>query len=1075
MIGKTLSHYRIEEQIGRGGMGVVYRAHDEQLDRDVAIKVLPSRTLADEATRKRFRQEALSLARLNHPNIATVHEFGTEGDIDFLVTEYIAGITLDSKLARGALPPEQVMRLGGQLAAGLEAAHREGVVHRDLKPGNLRLTTDGRLKILDFGLAQLMPHVSELGMTVTLTQSEEITGTLPYMSPEQLAGAPADALTDIWSAGAVLYEMASGKRPFEQPTPALLMSQILNQRPESVAKKNPSVPEYLDHVILKALAHERTQRYQSAAELGAALELPSSTALPVMRKKFSYSRWIAVVIALLILIGALAGYRMLRRKAAQSSSAAAVNRRKSVAVLGFKNLSENPEKGWLSTALSELLTTELSQGNELRVIPGESVALMKASLALPDADSFSQPTLKKIRQNLGSDDVIFGSYLPLGNGVLRLDVRLQDAVAGETLASVSEKGNESEIDDLVGRAGAQLRTKLGIAALSDVQSALVRASLPANAEAARLYAQGLERLRVFDAQAARDLLERAAKLDPEHAPTHSALAEAWRLLGYESKAKDQAKQALALSAKCSREEQLLIEGRAHEMLNEMPQAVESYRALWQFFPDDIDYGLSLIRVQNAAGHANEAESTLSDLRKLSASGADAARIDLAEARIAAALSDFKRQQSASENAASESRAVGASLILADALQIEADAWERMGQSQKPLELSNEAHALYVSAADQGGAARVLLRMGDQLSDQGDYEGAKKKFQEALPVFQEIGAKKSVRATLERIGNVYYSEGKMQEAKKCYEQSLSYDREIGDLVGLASDYGNLANALDGMGDLQGSLKMQLDSLAAFNELNDRRGSSATLNNLGNLQVEIGSLDQADNYYNQALALTREIAYRRGEPYPLSGQGDVLLARGNLPEAQKRYEAALALCKEMGDEDFTAQLNVGLATIALLEKRYGDGEALSKNAIAAYEKANSAGNGAWAGAVLARNLLADGKLAEAQAAVTKAAELVRQSTLLAPHFEVILAEARVNAKSGKTADALQSLQSLLSSARKSGYSLYELQARLAIAEIENQSGAASAREHLSALEKDARQHGALLIANQAQELLRNPKGN
>ncbi len=1074
MIGKRLSHYRIEEQIGRGGMGVVYRAHDEQLDRDVAIKVLPSRTLADEAARKQFRQEALSLARLNHPNIATVHEFGTEGEIDFLVTEYIAGITLDSKLARGALPPEQVMRLGAQLAAGLEAAHREGVVHRDLKPGNLRLTTDGRLKILDFGLAQLMPHASELGVTVTLTQSEEITGTLPYMSPEQLAGAPADALTDIWSAGAVLYEMASGKRPFEQPTPALLISQILNHPAESAAKKNPSVPEYLDHVILKALAHERTQRYQSAAELGTALELPSSTAIPVVRRKSSYARWVGIAAATVILIGAVAGYRVLHRKAAQSSSSA-VNRRKSVAVLGFKNLSENPEKGWLSTALSELLTTELSQGNELRMIPGESVALMKASLALPDADSFSQPTLKKIRQNLGSDDVIFGSYLPLGNGVLRLDVRLQDAVAGETLASVSEKGNESEIDDLVGRAGAELRAKLGIAALSDVQSAQVRASLPSNAEAARLYSQGLERLRVFDAQAARDLLERAAKLDPEHAPTHSALAEAWRLLGYESKAKDQAKQALALSAKCSREEQLLIEGRAHEMLNEMPQAVESYRALWQFFPDNIDYGLSLIRAQNAAGHAREAESTLADLRKLSASGADAARIDLAEARIAAALSDFKRQQSASESAASESRAVGASLILADALQIESDAWERMGQSQKPLELSNEAHALYVSAADHGGAARVLLRMGDQLSDQGDYEGAKKKFQEALPVFQEIGAKKSVRATLERIGNVYYSEGKMQEAKKCYEQSLSYDRVIGDLVGLASDYGNLANALDGMGDLQGSLKMQLDSLAAFNELNDRRGSSATLNNLGNVYVEIGSLDQADNYYNQALALTREIAYRRGEPYPLSGLGDVLLARGNLPEAQKRYAAALALCKEMGDEDFSAQLNVGLATIALLENRYGDGEALSRNAIAAYEKANSSGNGAWAGAVLARNLLADGKLAESQVAVKKAAELARQSTLLTPHFEVILAEARVQAKSGKTSDALQSLQSLLTSAHKSGYRLYELQARLAIAEIENQSGAASAREHLSALVKDARQRGALLVANQAQELLKGPKGN
>ena len=1069
MIGKRLSHYRIEEKIGAGGMGVVYRAHDEQLDRDVAIKVLPPGSLADEAARKRFRKEALSLARLNHPNIATVHEFGTEGDTDFLVTEYIAGITLDSKLARGPLPPEQAMRLGAQLAAGLEAAHREGVVHRDLKPGNLRLTTDGRLKILDFGLAQLMPHASELGVTVTLTQSQEITGTLPYMAPELLAGEPADACTDIWSAGAVLYEMATGKRPFEQPTPALLISSILNQQPEPATRKNPAVTDYLDHVILKALARDRTQRYQTAAELGAALELPSSTSIPRVQRAASRAWWIGIAAGLMIVILAAVSYRQMHRKAAQSAPPSAVSRRRSVAVLGFKNLSQNPQKSWLSTALSEMLTTELGQGDQLRVIPGESVALMKASLALPEAETFSQQTLTRIRQNLGSDVVILGSYLPLGNGVLRLDVRLQDAVAGETLASVSEKGNESEIDDLVERAGAELRAKLGIAALSDVQSALVRSTLPSNAEATRLYSEGLQRLRVFDAQAARDLLERAASLDPQHAPTRSALAEAWSLLGYESKAREQARQALALSAKCSREEQLLIEGRAHELLDELPQAIDSYRTLWQFFPDNIDYGLSLVRAQNAAGHANEAEGTLAELRKLTASGAGAARIDLADAKIAAALSDFKRQEVSSERAANESRAVGASLLLADALQVEADAGERMGQTQKPLELSKEAQALYVSAADRSGAARILLRMGDQLSDQGDYEGAKKNFEDALLVFQGIGAKKSVRSTLERIGNVYYAEGKMQEARKYYEQSLSYDREINFTSGLPGDYGNLANALDGLGDLQGALKMQQESLKAFNEVGDRRGSSATLNNLGNLYVEMGNLDEADKYFSQALNLTREIAYRRGEPYPLSGQGDVLLARGDLVEARKRYESALALSREMQDEDFVAQLDVALATIALFEKRYADGQALSQSAVAAYAKANSVGNGAWAGAVLSRNLLADGKLAEAQAAIKKAADLVRQSTLLTPHFEVIQAEARVKAKSGKTKEALQSLQALLSTARKSGYGLYELQARLAISEIENESGSPLVRGHLLDLEKDARQRGALLIANQAQALM------
>src|SRR6201993_1629379 len=161
LVGQTLGHYRILEQIGAGGMGVVYRAHDEQLDRDVAIKVLPAGTLADEAARKRFRKEALALAKLNHPNIATIFEFNCQNGKDYLVTEYISGLTLDQKLAAGALSEKEVIALGIQLTQGLAAAHEHGIVHRDLKPANLRLSSDGRLKILDFGLAQLMPHASE--------------------------------------------------------------------------------------------------------------------------------------------------------------------------------------------------------------------------------------------------------------------------------------------------------------------------------------------------------------------------------------------------------------------------------------------------------------------------------------------------------------------------------------------------------------------------------------------------------------------------------------------------------------------------------------------------------------------------------------------------------------------------------------------------------------------------------------------------------------------------------------------------------------------------------------------------
>lgn len=267
MLGKNLGHYRIREQIGAGGMGVVFLAHDEQLERDVAIKVLPAGTLADDAARKRFRKEALSLARLNHPNIATIHDFDTDGETDFLVTEYIAGESLDKKLAAGALTGREVVRLGLQLARGLGAAHAQGIIHRDLKPANLRLTSDGRLKILDFGLAQFAHPEAELAVTASLTLSQQITGTLPYMAPEQLRGESADRRTDIWAAGAVLYELATGVRPFPETRGPLLINAILNQEPEPPCKKNLEIPPGLESVIWKTLRKNPTDRYQSAGEL----------------------------------------------------------------------------------------------------------------------------------------------------------------------------------------------------------------------------------------------------------------------------------------------------------------------------------------------------------------------------------------------------------------------------------------------------------------------------------------------------------------------------------------------------------------------------------------------------------------------------------------------------------------------------------------------------------------------------------------------------------------------------------------------------------------------------------------
>src|SRR5437016_2866375 len=231
LVGQTLGHYVVLEKIGAGGMGVVYRAHDEQLDRDVALKVLPPGTLSDESARRRFRKEALALARLNHPNIGGIYEFGTQDGCDFLVMEFVSGLTLDAKLASGPLPQDEVLRLGTQFADGLQAAHAQGIVHRDLKPGNVRLTSDGRLKILDFGLAEWPQIAEENAATVTLTRDDYARGTVLYMSPEQLRGKQPDARSDLYSAGVVLYEMATGKRPYTADTGPQLISAILETPP----------------------------------------------------------------------------------------------------------------------------------------------------------------------------------------------------------------------------------------------------------------------------------------------------------------------------------------------------------------------------------------------------------------------------------------------------------------------------------------------------------------------------------------------------------------------------------------------------------------------------------------------------------------------------------------------------------------------------------------------------------------------------------------------------------------------------------------------------------------------------
>jgi len=292
MIGTTLSHYRILEPLGTGGMGEVYKGRDLHLDRDVAVKVLLRGALADPTARERFRREAHVLSRLSHPGVATIFDFATQDAVDFLVMEYVPGGTLQSRLSQGPMPLEEVVRLGVEIGDALEAAHRLGFLHRDLKPGNVVLTVAGTPKILDFGLAGLL-HASQ-SMT-DLTQTGTVFGSLPYMAPEQLRGEPGDSRTDVYALGALLYEMTTGCRPFDKSRPEALMFEILHAATRPVRTLRPEASLELDRLIESCLSKDPALRPASAGAVSQALRNISQPGRPGAEPSSDVIRSLAVL------------------------------------------------------------------------------------------------------------------------------------------------------------------------------------------------------------------------------------------------------------------------------------------------------------------------------------------------------------------------------------------------------------------------------------------------------------------------------------------------------------------------------------------------------------------------------------------------------------------------------------------------------------------------------------------------------------------------------------------------------------------------------------------------------------
>jgi serine/threonine protein kinase/Tfp pilus assembly protein PilF len=526
--GTRLGRYEIIRLLGAGGMGEVYLANDERLEREVALKVLPTGTLADESARKRFRREALALSKLNHPNIETVYDFDTEGRVDFLVMEYIPGETLDENLAAGALTEKVIVSLGTQLVEGLAAAHAQGVIHRDLKPGNLRATPDGRLKILDFGLAKLLEPVTKGSKVQTISQSGSTAGTMPYMAPEQLRAEKVDARTDLFALGAVLYEMAAGQRAFPGDNPASVTDAILNRAPVSPRAVNTRVSPDLERVVLKCLEKEPEDRYQAAKEVGVDLRRltrpasgPMDAPVPpagIAVRKHMVTAAISVVALLVLLVVLNVGG--LRGRLFGGASPAHIQ---SLAVLPLENLSGDPEQEYFADGMTDALITGLSKISALKVISRTSAMRYKSK---------DRPPLPEIAQQLGVDALIEGSVLRVGNRV-RITAQLIEAATDQHLWAENYERDFGDILALQGEVARAIAEEIEVALTPQEETDLTGAR-PVDPVAFESYLKCRYYLSKWVDEGrlkGNECFRRAVEKSPHHALTYAGLAESYYLLG----------------------------------------------------------------------------------------------------------------------------------------------------------------------------------------------------------------------------------------------------------------------------------------------------------------------------------------------------------------------------------------------------------------------------------------------------------------------------------------------------------------------------------------------------------------
>jgi class 3 adenylate cyclase/tetratricopeptide (TPR) repeat protein len=742
-----------------------------------------------------------------------------------------------------------------------------------------------------------------------------------------------------------------------------------------------------------------------------------------------------------------------------------LNNRPTVAVVGFKNLGK-PDVEWLSNALSEMLSTELGSTDAVRTISPEDVSTAKMDLALATVPTYNSATLLKIRGILHSEYVISGAYVAMGSAggdSIHIDVHLQDADTGEAIFSLGEDGTIANLSEVLRKVATDLRSRLGVQDQSRTLEAGSRptAALPSDPEALRMYTEGVAKLRVFDALGARELLERAVALEPNLALPHVALARAWELLGYDEKARGEAKLAVQLSGGLRPREQRLIEAEYHELNSQWDQAISIYQALWVLYPDEPDYALALANAQTSAGKGQDALDTLAKLSS-EPQMKDDPRVDLSVALAADSLADAQKQRDAAQAAAEKATRQESRLLAAHAYWQLCSAYYALGEYEKGEAACNSSNG--AAPFDDEIKARSQTVWANIMEARGNIPEALNMRRQALETARKLGSQKDIIGALQNLADMLSAQGDAKEARDDYDEAFRIAQAIGDKFGLVKLENSLANDLSTKGDFAGAQSMYQRSLQTAREIKDKAGIAMAQENLSSIQLQQGRLTEAQESAEEAVEIQQESELQGDRPYGLRTLGDYFLATADFAKAGTNYEESLTLSTEQKSPADIAASRLALAGLKLEESKPSEAESLARQAAEEFSAEKLVDSEAEARNALARALLDGNKSSEARSEVDRALKLSPQDRTI--QLSLAITDARLKGYEGKKPEARKELADSLTETEKLALVGMSLQIKIAQAELEIPSDPGLAKQRLREVEAEARAKGYLLLASAAE---------